>query len=696
MKRYGLDIETDDPFLTDRGASWAYGEGSVICTGLYDPETGKKEALDGAGGNVIKKLLKNRRAALIGANIGYDLGWLCYAHKLPVDDVLCGFIDVSIAESCIDEYQPYSLEALALKYLGERKGYGKLPALCAAAGGKGDFRRHLKKLWDAGERQAIREYALSDADQPVRIWEKQKKILETTGAMAALETNFRLIKTAAGMKQRGVRIDIEKWRENSRKLGGIYGDLQKDFEAAYGKANLNSPKQAADLFRREGVPFRSRITVKGRQVQGRKFSKSDCFTGDAVWRERRKLKSLFAGVRVEKRKIVLYVPDQYAARTDFDIRRMGYETTCNPRIDKNFLKAARHKHPVAAAVTELKQAKNIIDKLLGAKFERFLVRDEYGDWRIHADYNIVGARQTGRFSSAHPNLQNIPSKTVLYEGTEREMNLAKACRELFLPERGEILVKLDYSGQESRLQAHFAVGESGNLIRRMYNENPLLDEHDFVGEASGLYAEYGKERGRKFAKNFRFGRGYGMQLQTMMENFDWTREQAERITELYDRAAPWVKETMDTVQDMLLGRGRYEGRGRRYVRTFSGRRIHLREGRDRDAYMFYCYIIQGSAADMIKEALVKIEETRTVERLLLTVHDENVFSVPCTEAGLERVIALQACMEGAVTLSVPVVCDPEAGPSWYGAAKRKKHKETGKPEPVRRFLARVMGLKEGV
>jgi DNA polymerase I-like protein with 3'-5' exonuclease and polymerase domains len=509
VKLYGLDIETDDPFLADRGASWVFGQGSVICTGLYDPETGKKEALDGAGGNTVKKLLKSRDVVLVGANIAYDLGWLCYAHKLSVYDVRCNFVDVAIAEQFIDEYQHYDLESLAMKYLRERKGYGKLPALCASLGYTGDFRKHLKKLWDAGEQAAIREYVISDADQPVRIWEKQKKIIGAEGTEAALMTNFRLIKAVTGMKQRGVRIDIDKWRENSRKLGKIYESLQKDFEARYGKVNLNSPKQLAELFSREGVPFRDKITVKGWKPEGRKFAKSDWFVGDEVWRERRALKGGFAGVRVKKDKIVLYVQHQYAARTDLEIRELGYETTCNPSIDKFLLKAAKHEHPVAAAVVEMKQAKNIIDKILGPKFERFLVRDEKGDWRLHADFNITGARQTGRFSSAHPNLQNIPSKTVLYEGTDKELSLAKACREIFLPERGEILIKLDFSGQENRLQAHFAVGENGKVIRRLYNENPRLDEHSYVGEVSGLYAEYGPERGRKFTKNFRFGRGYG-------------------------------------------------------------------------------------------------------------------------------------------------------------------------------------------
>jgi DNA polymerase I-like protein with 3'-5' exonuclease and polymerase domains len=693
MKLYGLDLETDDPYLTDRGASWVYGKGSIICTGLYDAEAGKKQALRGNGGKTVVKLLKNPEAVLVGANIAYDLGWLCCEHKIPVDDVRCRFIDIGIAEQFIDEYQPYRLDSLARKYLGEQKGSGSLPSICASLGYRDDFRRHLKELWDTGYKDEILAYAASDADQPVRIWEAQRQIIEAEETMPALETNFALIKIVAGMKQRGVRIDIKKWRENSAKLAVIYERLQKDFVEKYGKVNINSSPQLGELFTREGVPFRYKITIKGRKPVGRKFTAGDWFTGDAVWRERRVLRENFNGIRVQKDKLVLFVPRQYAGRTNGQIQALGYETTCNPNINKYALRAAKNAHPVAAAVADLKQAKNIIDKFLGPKFERFLVRDASGDWRLHGNFNPVGARRTGRFSSALPNLQNVPSKTVLYEGTADEMNLAQVCREVFLPERGEVLVKLDFSGQENRLQAHFAVGKNGKYIRARYNANPRLDEHSFVGEISGLYAEYGKKRGRKFAKNYRFGRGYGMQIQTMMENFGWTREEAERITEMYDNAAPWVKETMEEIQDLLLGRGRYEGKGRRYIKTFSRRRVRLREGRDRDAYKFYNYLIQGSAADMIKEALVKIAESKTVEKLLLTVHDENVFSVPCTAAGMRRIAELQECMEHAVELLVPVVCDPEIGMNWWDVEGQEENKETGEREPLDRFLRRMLKVK---
>jgi DNA polymerase I-like protein with 3'-5' exonuclease and polymerase domains len=704
VKLYGLDIETDDPYLTDKGASWVYGAGGIIVTGLYDAQTGKRTALDGNGGKAVKAALTSKTTTLVGVNIVYDLGWLCHEHGLAAKDIQCSLIDVSIVEQFIDEYQPYSLDALAWKYLKERKGADTLKALALTKGYKGDFRRHLKKLWDAGFTNEVREYVVSDADQPVRIWERQKKIIESMYAedqaslgklspafavqniKASLEQNLKLIKVVLGMKQRGVRINLKKWKENSAKLAAIHTRLETEFEAAYGTVNINSPKQLAELFAREGVPFRYKIAIKGWQQDARKFSnKTDLFVGDEVWNQRSKLRDVFHGLRIKKGQLVLYVPRQYAGRTNDDLRRMGYETSCNPNIDKHVLKATKNDCPVSAALLDLKQVKNVIDKFLGPNFERFLVNG-----RIHADFNIVGARQTGRFSSAKPNLQNIPSKTVLYEGTEQEMNLAQACRELFLPEPGEVLVKLDFSGQENRLQAHFAVGANGDYIRLQYNENPRLDEHKFIADASGLAEEYGNKIGRKYAKNLRFGMGYGMQINTMTENFNWEREQAEHMLELYEEAAPWVRETMEKVQQVVVKR--------RYIKTLMGRRAHLRPGRDRDAYKFYNYVVQGSAADMTKAATVKISESETVEKLLLTVHDENVFSVPRTKAGMMRVIELQKCMEHSVVLSVPIICDPEVGRNWHDVAGQREKKDSDGNviaiEPLERFLAREMKLKQ--
>jgi DNA polymerase I-like protein with 3'-5' exonuclease and polymerase domains len=488
MKLYGIDIETHDPHLTDKGASWVYGEGEIIITGLYNKQAGKKSALPGNGGQTVKKLLLDPEVTLAGANIVYDIGWLCYEHKLSAKEIKCNLVDVSIAEQCIDEYQPFSLDALAWKYLGEKKGTGKLPAIAAAKGMRGDFRKHLKALWDTGYKPEIMEYVISDADQPVRVWEKQKQILtekaakgyeDFSGSMEAVITNFKLIKIVLDMKQRGVRIDMKKREKNYELLARIQKRLQDEFEAQYGKANFNSPKQLAELFDRERVPYRCKIRIKGYE--------GELFSGNELWEQRKNLKETFNGARVEKGQLVIYTPKQYSGRTNDDLRRLGYVTTCNPSIDKKALGVAKKSHDVAKKITDLKQVTSIIDKFMGSKFDRFIVKHGPDDYRIHADFNIVGARQTGRLSSANPNLQQVPSKTALFKGTPDEIKLYTLCREIIIPDEGMLMGKMDYSGQENRLMAHYAVGEGADEIRRKYNENPELDFHKYIGEISGLY-----------------------------------------------------------------------------------------------------------------------------------------------------------------------------------------------------------------
>jgi len=695
VKFCGIDIETHDPHLTDKGASWVYGEGEIIVTGLYNAQTGTKRALTGNGGKIVKDLLLDPKATLVGANIQYDIGWLCYEHKLKAKDVMCNLVDVAIAEASIDEYQLYNLDALTWKYLKERKGSEPLKIICDRLGYKGDFRKHLKKLWDAGYEKEIKEYVISDADQPVRIWEKQREILSgknnnefflAKGIMDALFTNFKLIKIVLSMKQRGVRIDMTKRKKNYELLKGIQDKLRSDLENKYGKVNINSPKQLAALFDKERVPYRCKIRIEG-------WEGSPPFAGSELWEQKKQLKEIFNNVRVQKGQLVLFVPKQYSGRTNDDLANMGYVTTCNPNIDKKALDALKKNHEVARAIVDLKQVTSIIDKFLGPKFDRFIVKHGPNDYRIHADFNIVGARQTGRLSSCNPNLQQVPSKTVLFAKTLEEIKLYKLCREIIIPDEGCLWGKADYSGQENRLMAHFAVGEGADEIRRKYNENPDLDFHQYIGEISGLYEEYGSEVGRKYAKNCSFGLGYGMQLQTMMETFGWGKEEAERITILYHEGAPFVKATMDKVSQVIVGRG--------YIKTLAGRHCHLKKyngiPNKRDAYKGFNKLIQGSASDMIKKAMVMLDEKGLLEifPLYLTVHDELDFGIPRKAGAIWRLPEIQEIMEHTFPLSVPIRVDPDVGTNWgyIKGRKEKKDKETGKViaiESMKNFVERIV------
>ena len=705
MKYVSLDIETDDPYLKDhgaikaRGTSCVFGRGRIIVVGVYDGK--QKKSYDGNGGAAIKKLFLSPNVTIIGENIQYDAVWLILSHGLNPKDVKCHFIDVSVVESLIDEYQKYSLDDLAVKYLNEHKGKDALEDICARLGLHGDFRGHLGTLWDKGYKQEIRDYVISDADQPWRIWEEQKKLIVAhdeiqyaTGNRIhygslekALDMNMNMLPVTIFMKIRGVKFDLKKWLKNCEVAGKAYEDLKNEYEYKYGEVNINSPKQLAEQFDRFDVPYRCKINIKGWQVQGRKFKNAtDLFQGDELVRQRKTLKDIFNGLHIEKGRLVMYVPKRYGKRTQEQIQAMGYEVTCNPCINKGLFAELAETVPIVGDLVQYKQAKNIVDKFLGPKFGRFIVAhyadgsrspafDDKGeliaegaiDFRLHGSFNIVGARQTGRLSGSVPNLQQVPSKCKLFEKTDHEVDLAKMCRECFISEEGHAFVKFDYSAQENRLAAHFAPGKNGERIRQMYRDDPFLDEHSYVTEVSGLAEKHGKKAGRKYAKNLRFGVSYGMQIARMMTQFGWSQEFAEDLYQKVASAAPWLFELMELVQDTVIRR--------RYIRTLAGRRIHMRSGHDKDAYKFMNYLIQGSASDMTKMATVVVfgamlgyweAEESTVDEIVLTVHDEDDFDIDCTdvEKAVKRTMEIRNAMENTSGCDLPIISCPEIGTSW--------------------------------
>jgi DNA polymerase I-like protein with 3'-5' exonuclease and polymerase domains len=460
------------------------------------------------------------------------------------------------------------------------------------------------------------------------------------------------------MKQRGTRLDLKKRAENTKILQTKADGIFPAFEAAHGKVNLNSPKQLAELFKTEHVPFRYKVRIKGSTPERRKYKGNiDSFVGDAVWEQKQRLRDVFTGLRIEKGVLVLYQPIQYAARTSDDLRRMGYEITCNPSLGKKALEPIRRTHKIVQDVIDLKSLRYQLDNFFGKNFERYIV-----DGRIHPDFNIVGARQTGRFSSSAPNGQNIPSRTVLFADTDQEIKVYKLCRECFIQDKGMLMGKCDFSGQENRLMAHFAFGKHGGYIRKKYNDEPDFDEHDLVGADSGLYEEYGKDIGRKYIKNYRFGKAYGMMLPTMMLYFGWSKEHAEQMDAVFADCAPWVGDTMAKVQKVILKRG--------YIVTVAGRHCHLQKYNGaintRSAYKAFNKLIQGSGSDLMKKALVDMWDAGLCDifPLYLTIHDEIDFGIPKVATVIGRLPEIQDVMEHTFELSVPMRVDPEIGKDW--------------------------------
>ncbi len=656
---YSIDIETHDPKLRSCGPSWIFGEGEILVASVE--KDGEVSLLEGKDVRKLKKVITDKNATILGANIAYDICWICAEYNIAPQAIKCSFLDIQIIESMIDEYQEYSLDALSKKYLKESKGIAALKDAAEENNFRGDPRRYLKWFWDNGYEEDVREYVKSDANQPMRIWEKQRKIVEEEGYQRALAMNMEELKAAIIMRLGGVSVDIETWKQNVILCAKEYNRISKAFKKEYGDVNVNSSAQLSYLLEENGIEIPYKLTIKGfLRHDGEKFNtKEDSFAGSLLYQEAGKLKKHFPSVKVGKGKIILLLPKKYVDRAYRKISQMGYEVIKNPVVDKFVLADLQGEYEVVQRVLELKQLGSIQSKFLGEKFSRYFSVTDDGV-RLHGEFSVVGARQTGRLSSSKPNLQNIPSKSKVFEGKKNEVNLAKLCREVFIPEEGELFIRFDFSGQENVLQAHFATGREGKKIRKMYQHNPFLDEHKYAVEVTGMDKEHDAKVARKLAKNFRFGKSYGMQTKAMVKNFGWSKEEAEDISRRMELAIPWVVNTIDAVQDTVLNR-------RPYIKTLIGRKIHLRKGYERDAYKFYNYLIQGSASDMIKIATARVlASSKGVEKMLLTVHDENCYSIPATKEGLKRIREIYEIMEDfSSILSVPIRVAPEVGLNWY-------------------------------
>ncbi len=308
-------------------------------------------------------------------------------------------------------------------------------------------------------------------------------------------------------------------------------------------------------------------------------------------------------------------------------------------------------HPIVSLILEYRSLK----KLLSAYIDSLpqLVNPKTG--RIHTSFNQT-ITATGRLSSNNPNLQNIPIRTP--EGRQ--------IRKAFIPSAEDYwIVDADYSQIELRIMAHLS--QDPNMIEAFRSGQ---DIHTMT--AAKIYKvkpeEVTKEMRYK-AKSANFAIIYGSSAFGLAQNLNIPRSEAKALIDGYFETYPRVKEYMNRV----IEQARKDG----YVTTIMGRRRYLpdihsnnhnvRANAERTAINTP---IQGSAADIIKLAMIKISDRFAREglkaRMIIQVHDELVFDVPDDE--LDRVKAIiREEMENAVELSVPLVVDMGVGKNWFEA-----------------------------
>ncbi len=319
--------------------------------------------------------------------------------------------------------------------------------------------------------------------------------------------------------------------------------------------------------------------------------------------------------------------------------------------DVSVLESLRHGHPIVEALLEYRQLQKLKSTYVDAL--PTLVNPATG--RLHTSYNQTVAL-TGRLSSSDPNLQNIPIRT----------ELGGSIRRAFVPgAKGRRILSADYSQIELRIMAHVC-GDAGLTTAFRNGE----DIHTTT--ASGVFGvgatEVTKEMRRK-AKEVNFGIMYGIGPFGLASRLGIPQGEAKDIISMYFERFPKVKEYITTTIESarkdgfvstLLGR-------RRYFPEINSRNFPVRSNAERQAINMP---IQGTAADMIKLAMIRIQKRLDGERLgarmLLQVHDELVFEVPEKEAEAAGLMVREE-MEKALPLSVPVVVDVGIGRNWLEA-----------------------------
>ena len=329
------------------------------------------------------------------------------------------------------------------------------------------------------------------------------------------------------------------------------------------------------------------------------------------------------------------------------------EKTQAPSFTKNFLQ--NHPHPLVKKIARARE----INKAHTTFIDTILKHSYKG--RIHAEINQLrsdnGGTVTGRFSYANPNLQQIPA---------RNKDLGPRIRSLFIPEKGCTWGCFDYSQQEPRLVVHYAA------LQNLYGADEVLDAYK-SGDADfhTIVADMA-EIPRYQAKTINLGLFYGMGKNKLQAELGVSKEKAEDLFRQYHSKVPFVKQLMDAVMRRAQDSGK--------IRTLLGRlcRFHLWEPNQfgihkalphdqalmehgpgiKRAYTYKALnrLIQGSAADMTKKAMIDLHKEGIVPHI--QVHDELDISVR------DNADKIKTVMENTVSLEVPNKVDYESGPNW--------------------------------
>ena len=617
-----IDLETRDPDLKSTGSGAISGNGEIV--GFAVAVDGYKNYFPIAheqGPNMDRKKtiewfkdICESPATKIFHNAMYDVCWIRNLG-IKINGLI---IDTMIASSLIDENRfSYTLNTLSWHHLSEGKNEARLNQAAKERGldPKAD-------MWRMPAME-VGAYAEKDAELTLKLWHKLKKIIIEDNLQDVFNLETDLFPCLVDMRHLGVRVDIEKANQLKTALAVKEENLLQQVKIETGvDTQIWAAASIAKVFDKLKLPY----------------------------------------TRTEK--------------------------TNSPSFTKNFI--SNHANPVVNMIAEARK----INKVRTTFIDTILKHEHKG--RIHADINQIrsddGGTVTGRFSYSNPNLQQIPA---------RDPETGPLLRSLFIPEEGMKWGTFDYSQQEPRLVAHYALKfslPSVNQIADSYETDPSTDFHKIVAEMAKIP--------RSQAKTINLGLFYGMGKAKLQGELGVSKEKSEELFTKYHSEAPFVKQLMNKVMKAAEARGQIKtllGRRCRFpkyepvlrgadwgtyvppedhermlelqemgphLKDFEGNIVKDKNGKPKRNYWHqnstrraFTYkalnkLIQGSAADMTKKAMVELYKEGLVAHI--QIHDELDFSVINElEAAMIKDI-----MENAVDLEVPNKVDYESGPNW--------------------------------
>lgn len=612
-----LDVETYDPELKENGPGWSRGKGHVVGLAIatddgfkaYYPVRHEEDAQDNFPPEAVfswaNEQLSRKNQWKVGHNLLYDLGFLM-TEGVTVAGPLW---DTWIGERLIHHREDASLEATGQRRVGE----GKVATLLL---------RWLSDYFGRGP-TPDKDFDLDGAMKGFIY--KAPPCLVGPYAVSDVELPLRIA-------------DVQD------KILDEMG-LQKVFRMENGL-----------------LPILVRMRMEGISVDLRKAEEADVGLGKEIEVLQKEIDHI-AGMHLEVNsgpKVGAYLISQGF--------KLPTTATGQCSVKEEVLK--KIEHPVAEKIIDLKELMKF-----QSTFIRSYVLNSAVKGRIHANFNQMKAI-TGRFSSSQPNLTNIPS---------RNPELMKMIRSVFIPDPGHHhFRKYDYSQVECRILAHFATGRGSDALRAEYNAKPKTNYHKLTHEM--ILQQSGVDLPHKAVKAVNFAIIYSAGQAKLAKMIGLNKEEVEPFFETYHRSLPFVRDTMDTISRNTNVCG--------YTTTILGRRVpfdrwepKFQDGDERFSFPLdeavkkfgtqikrafvhksINYTIQGSAADLLKAAILQCWEEGVYDATGLPkgfIHDEAIHSVrDDSKQTNEAFKHMRWIMENAVKFKVPILTSAERGSSW--------------------------------